>query len=262
MLQFNLEKPVQTVWFGEFISPEKGWKHLTRVLYEYELMIVTEGTLWIADEREEYEVKEGEYLIMSPTKFQHGTRECRCRFYWLHFWAESLPATLTLPDHGRYASKDKIAALAGALFRAEENEHRGQYSRYAATTLILELAAGQTGAHEERKRETIADKVKNFVRFHRFSDVRVGALASELGYHEKYLSAAFRKVAGVPLKQYLMDERLKEAKRLLADTDYTVSEVSYYLNFENPHNFSRFFKKECGMTPLAYRAECRKKNES
>ncbi|MDE5548471.1 MAG: helix-turn-helix transcriptional regulator, partial [Clostridia bacterium] len=79
--------------------------------------------------------------------------------------------------------------------------------------------------------------------------------AKELGYHEKYLSTAFHKATGIPLKRYLVSERLNEAKRLLADTNYTVAEVAYYLNFENPHNFSRFFKKECGITPLEYRTQ-------
>lgn len=252
MLHFNLEKPVETLWFGEFISPDKGWKHLTRVLYDYELMILTEGTLFIADEREEYEIHAGEYLIMSPTRFQHGTRECSCRFYWLHFRAETENPTLKMPAHGRYADREAIASLAGALFRGEERDRRGCFSRYIATAILLELAAAKT-AQEELGRNTIADKVKSFVLWHRFSDVRVGALAKELGYHEKYLSAAFRKEAGIPLKRYLTQERIKEAKRLLTDTDYTVAEVAYYLNFENPHNFSRFFKKECGITPLAFR---------
>lgn len=253
MLHFNLEKPVETLWFGEFISPEKGWKHLTRTLYEYELMVVTEGTLWIADEWEEHEIGAGEYLIMSPTRFQHGTRECRCRFYWLHFRAESLNHTVALPAHGRFTHAETISSLANAFFRGEERDHRGAFSRYIATALLLELASTQT-QREERERITIADKVKSFVQWHRFSDVRVGALAKELGYHEKYLSAAFRRETGISLKRYLVSERLSEAKRLLADTDYTVAEVAYYLNFENPHNFSRFFKKESGITPLAYRS--------
>ena len=80
-LHFDLSAPVQLLWFGEFISPEKNWKHLTRRLFEYELFVVTEGVLYIADEEFEHEVRAGEYLIMPPTVNQHGSRVCRCRFY-------------------------------------------------------------------------------------------------------------------------------------------------------------------------------------
>lgn len=256
MLHFNLQEPVELVWFGEFISPERDWKHLTRQLYEYELMIVTEGTLCIADEHEEYEVRAGEYLIMSPTRFQHGTKVCRCRFYWLHFRCPALPASLSLPALGRYCDEGAVHALAARLFDAERIEHRGVRSRYLATALLLELYHAET-AHAERAQnaqQALCAHIKSFVEWHRFSPVLVSDIARELGYHEKYLSAVFRKTEGITLKRYLIQERLKEAKRLLLDTNYTVAEVAYYLNFQSPHNFSRFFKQEAGCTPCEYRA--------
>ena len=95
MIHLDLTRPVQLLWFGEFISPERGWKHLTRRLFEYELFAVTEGVLYIADDDREYEVRAGEYFIMSPTRRQHGTRVCRCRFYWMHFRCPALPEPST-----------------------------------------------------------------------------------------------------------------------------------------------------------------------
>lgn len=41
---------------GKFQSPSPEWMHLTRNLVNFELMVVTEGTLFIADERRSYEV--------------------------------------------------------------------------------------------------------------------------------------------------------------------------------------------------------------
>ena len=72
----------------------------------------------------------------------------------------------------------------------------------------------------------------------------MGDLARELGYHEKYLSAVFRAQEGITLKHYLVRQRVAEAKRLLLETGYTMTEVAYYLNFQTPHNFARFFKTE------------------
>ena len=48
---------------GKFQSPSPEWMHLTRNLVNFELMVVTEGTLFIADERRSYEVHPGEYLF-------------------------------------------------------------------------------------------------------------------------------------------------------------------------------------------------------
>lgn len=52
-----------------------------------------------------------------------------------------------------------------------------------------------------------------------------------------------------------MRQRVAEAKRLLLETGYTMTEVAYYLNFQTPHNFARFFKTETGMTAGQFRAQ-------
>lgn len=69
---------------GKFQSPSPEWMHLTRNLVNFELMVVTEGTLFIADERRSYEVHPGEYLLLPPTVHQHGSKKGSCAFYWLH----------------------------------------------------------------------------------------------------------------------------------------------------------------------------------
>lgn len=252
MLHFNLEKPLRLLWVGEFISPEKGWKHLSRQLYEYELMIVTEGTLYIADEAKEYCVHGGEYLIMSPTRFQHGTRECRCRFFWMHFRADNHPSSLSLPAQGVFSDENQIRNLIGSIIESEKEQPHNLLSDYIATHLLILLAKG--AKTPERMQGTgVVNAIKEFVHWHRFAEIRVSDIAKELGYHKKYLSALFHRETGQSLKSYLENERLSEAKRLLAETEYSVSEVAFYLNFSSPHNFSRFFRAQTGMTPTQFR---------
>ncbi len=254
MIHLNLHEPIELLWFGEFISPDRGWKHLTRRLFEYELMAVTEGVLFIADEDREYEIGEGEYLIMSPTVFQHGTQECRCRFYWMHFRCPALPASLSLPAHAGFSDAGAVRTIADRLFRAEAAQPRSIHSRYLATELILELAAqADICVTRTPSPASLSERVKDFVFFHRFSDVKVHEIARELGYHEKYLSAVFHAQTGMTLKHYLTEQRLAEAKRLLLETEYTVAEVAYCLNFQTPHNFARFFKEGTGMTAGQFR---------
>ncbi len=252
MLHFNLEAPVEMLWFGEFISPEKDWKHLTRRLYEYELMVVTEGELFIADEAREYRVRAGEYLVMSPTPNQHGTQVCRCRFYWLHFRCPALPASVSLPRHGVCVDGENVRRIAELLLASEAEVPRSVRSRYLATQMLLELCRG-SAEEQTAPRNALAENIKTFINFHRFSEIRVSDIARELGYHEKYLSAVFHASEGVTLKRYIIERRMDEAKRLLLETDYTVAEVSYYLNFQSPHNFSRFFKQEAGITAGEFR---------
>ena len=191
---------------------------------------------------------------MSPTLVQRGTRVCKCRFYWMHFRCDALSSSVSLPPHAIYRNRENIDTLAHMLLRSEAEQPRSVRSRYLATQLLLELSEGHTESEAglSPRRRLIAS-MKDFIVFHRFSEIRVRDIARELGYHEKYLSAVFHESEGITLKRYLVNTRLAEAKRLLLETDYTVSEVAYYLNFPSPHNFSRFFKQETGMTASEFR---------
>ena len=53
--------------------------------------------------------------------------------------------------------------------------------------------------------------------------------------------------------QFLTEIRIAHACKLLANTRKTVTEICYESGFQNWANFSRHFKKNCGMSPLAYR---------
>lgn len=84
-LIFNINKPLIFNWAGEFKAPSANWQHLSRTLYDYELMFVTNGTLYIKADDKEYEIPEGSYIIMPPLVLQQGYKPSCCTFYWLHF---------------------------------------------------------------------------------------------------------------------------------------------------------------------------------
>ena len=63
---FDINKQFSYSWCGKFQSPSQEWMHLTRKLIDFELMVVTEGVLYIASDKNKYSVKKGEYLLMKP----------------------------------------------------------------------------------------------------------------------------------------------------------------------------------------------------
>ena len=67
------------------------------------------------------------------------------------------------------------------------------------------------------------------------------------------LESKFKSVYGVSLYQYYIDLRMEEAKRLLAKTSYTVTEIAMRCGYENLFYFCNVFKKQVGMTPTEYR---------
>lgn len=85
MLYFEDVSKIKFAWCGHSQAPSENWIHLSRTLANYELIVVTEGTLFIADHQREYAVNESEYLLMAPTLHQYGYRPGKCTFRWMHF---------------------------------------------------------------------------------------------------------------------------------------------------------------------------------
>jgi AraC-like DNA-binding protein len=50
-----------------------------------------------------------------------------------------------------------------------------------------------------------------------------------------------------------------EAKRLLAHSDLTAAQIAFGLGFEDPAYFARFFRREAGLPPTAFRARATSK---
>ena len=79
--------------------------------------------------------------------------------------------------------------------------------------------------------------------------------AEKLGISDAYLHELTRKNTGMTPSQIIRKELATEAKRLLAHTTDTVSEIGYKLSFDDPSYFGRFFKRETGFSPKDFRSQ-------
>ena len=78
-------------------------------------------------------------------------------------------------------------------------------------------------------------------------------LAKSLGYNDDYFRHAFKKIFLTSPKNYLIDARIKQSKKLLTETDKNISDISYLCGFSSSSQFSSFFKKSVGCKPSEYR---------
>jgi AraC family transcriptional activator of pobA len=78
--------------------------------------------------------------------------------------------------------------------------------------------------------------------------------ADRLAIHVNHLNKVLKESTGSTTTKIISDRILQEAKIMLKNSDWTVSEISYSLGFEEVAHFSNFFKKRTAVTPLAFRA--------
>ena len=77
--------------------------------------------------------------------------------------------------------------------------------------------------------------------------------AEKLNVTPNYLNALCKKKSGKSAGELIRQRVLLEAKRLLAHTKLSVSEISFKLGFEDNSYFGRFFKRYNGLTPEQFR---------
>ena len=87
----------------------------------------------------------------------------------------------------------------------------------------------------------------------------ISAYAEQLNVSLSTLNNTIKQTTNSTPSQILHEEIIMEVKRLLANSEMTVSEIGYQLNFEDPSYFGRFFRRQTGISPVAFRKEIREK---
>ena len=73
--------------------------------------------------------------------------------------------------------------------------------------------------------------------------------------NSKHLNMAFKVCAGVTVYEYLREERMKEARVLLQQTQLAIQDIAYEVGFSDSANFATAFKDKFGLTPRAFRQQ-------
>ena len=269
-LKFNAAIPFQYNFAGKFTAPNAEWMHLTRQLFDFELFVVTRGTLYIADAEREHTVETGQFLLMPPTLKQHGFHASDCAFYWLHFtpltpW-EALPEepsaepdaiTLTIPETGTLRSLERMVVLMKQLSDSERRYGLKCLNNFHASVILSELSA-QCRIRRRYDSASSSSQLYNdlvdYINLNICTNLRVSDVADYFGYNEKYLTTLFRQLSGMSIKQFILVRKMERAKAELSETNHSIAQIGYNIGYSDPHNFTSAFKRITGLTPSDYRA--------
>lgn len=87
--------------------------------------------------------------------------------------------------------------------------------------------------------------------------ISVSEIADALELHPKYLMGLFRRLSGMTLLDYIAQQRVAYAQRLLATTSLKMIDVAMDSGFGSVCRFHAVFARLCGTTPRQYRARLR-----
>ncbi len=77
--------------------------------------------------------------------------------------------------------------------------------------------------------------------------------ANQLHVHVNHLNTVVKKHTGKNTRTIIHERVIVEAKNLLRNTDWNISEIAYALGFEYPSHFNKYFKQFASVTPMEFR---------
>lgn len=275
--RFPIDKPMKYALTGKFEAPSPYWMHSDLPLDEYELFVVTKGTMYLSYNNKRYTVPSGQFLLLPPVpppnNRRKGFQPSDCIFYWLHFSCDdevlhssnhnSNPAVtksvdyLSIPLQAAVPQIDKMIVLMKQLQDSLRSDYSYTSLCYLTTTILCELHNQLHRNHEstpaKKTQKQIYYDIIDHIKSNIHRPLKVADVAKHFGYNDKYLSHLFRSITGIPLKQYILNTKMDYANYLLTDTNQSIKEISLALGISDSHNFTKVYKKIIGLTPTEYR---------
>ncbi|MBB6733106.1 AraC family transcriptional regulator [Cohnella zeiphila] len=150
---------------------------------------------------------------------------------------------------GEMFSRDRLDTLAvdeleTRILRFLHRELRGSHMNGGNEAPIWSGAEGQ---------ERHLARVLAHIREHFAEPLRIDELAAIALQSRFHFIRSFKAFTGLSPYQYVLRTRIEDAKRRLAETDSTVTDIGLETGFSSPSQFYRAFFKASGMTPEQFR---------
>lgn len=109
----------------------------------------------------------------------------------------------------------------------------------------------------DERRHPAVTRAMEYVTRHYHEQITLNDMADAVRLSPSYLSALFSRETGITLTRFVHRTRVERAKRLLRDTDKSVSEIAFDVGFRNVTHFNYVFRKVEDSSPSQYRFRCR-----
>jgi len=135
------------------------------------------------------------------------------------------------------------------LFAVDDTRHFSEILKSLCGRLIDLLRQRDTDVN----RYLVVNAKKYIEANYSDNELSLEQVSNHVGLSKSYFCSLFHKVEGTTFKLYLMELRMRYARRLLASTDKKIYEISCAVGYSDTAYFNRVFKRINGVTPLQFR---------
>lgn len=154
--------------------------------------------------------------------------------------------------------KHKIAGCTALLEGCLRQAGAGSGRVFTPEEMACPAAAGPGEEHGEEgtpddNRRHLIRMVEAYIHENYNKPITLQAAADSVYVSQSYLSRVFKAETGQNFVKYLTDYRIREACRLLRETNRRVCDIVHMVGYDSPKYFCEVFKRAVGTTPNAYR---------
>jgi AraC family transcriptional regulator, transcriptional activator of pobA len=173
-------------------------------------------------------------------------------FPFLHAQSDGL-LQLKVPAARRTMWDSAIGSIEAELAARQEGYRQAALAHL--TLLLIDLArlAGDVVGDLRRSGEPLLADVFAVIDRRHAGPLSLRDVARDLGMTPGHLTTIVRRRTGRTVQDWIIERRMAEARKLLADSDLPVQEVARRVGIPDPGYFSRLFRRTHGTSPRSWR---------
>lgn len=158
----------------------------------------------------------------------------------------------------------KQLLIQGAAAHNNKEEYYKRYSASILNCILIELSRHTTDILIKKANsftdhtESLNEAVIAFLKKEYMKKLDSDTISKEFQVNYDYLNRIFKKYTGSSIGRYLARYRVDKAKELLVSSDLNFYEIGSRVGYDDPHYFSKLFKKNTGMTLTQFRENAKK----
>jgi YesN/AraC family two-component response regulator len=124
-----------------------------------------------------------------------------------------------------------------------------------AHLLIADMLTNYHDLVQEGLSKTYTLPIQRVIRYiykHLYEPCRLETLAQEVKLHPVYLSSLFKTEVGMNLTRYVREQKMEEARKLLFNTEFSISEIAEMLGYNSLSYFSKVFSAHFKSSPRKF----------
>lgn len=239
---------------GRFVSRGRG-SHMIRCIGSHELVFCVKGVLRMFEEKNVFELHQGDYYILKKGLLHGGTEKypAGLSFFWLHFDCED-KLLESIPQSAHAARPEQLAMFIQSYI-AEQALQKPDFEiqKLLLKLIFCELKRSFSGSSSSRTLPELVLKAAQYAQVHFAEPISINDAAKALHCNSEYLGRTFNIHFKETFGSMLNRLRAEYAAKLLTESNMSIKEILTECGFNDPAYFRRIFYKRYASTPSAYR---------